>query len=270
MARFNLILPSDDPLPGPTRSVLVEAACHEWSLAGQLVVEMKNKDFVQLVLKARKDPKTPELQLQQLDAADFEPADDTWRKEILWDRHVLPVCADLKYRLQHNALGFLYKFGWRTQVATSRDCVHGCLSEENAKHLFWLCAVARFQWDYYLRPFHDLIEEDIDWQLVLFSTKLRLHLSTVRLYGDYAVQATFNIVRCCVFRALWLHRNKRLYNPEVSTSAGFVNHHASAYIQLHLRIFRAHAISKNKTKWAAFADHLAGVLKMPSISRQVQ
>ncbi|KAE8953708.1 hypothetical protein PR002_g32291, partial [Phytophthora rubi] len=32
MARFNLILPSDDPLPGPTRSVLVEAACHEWSL----------------------------------------------------------------------------------------------------------------------------------------------------------------------------------------------------------------------------------------------
>ncbi|EGZ04870.1 hypothetical protein PHYSODRAFT_454468, partial [Phytophthora sojae] len=150
------------------------------------------------------------------------------------DRHVLPVCADLKFRLQHNALGFRYKFAWRTQVTTSTTCVHDCPTTENALHLFWDCVVARYQWDFYLRPFRELIDGAIDWRLVLFPSSIRLQLSTVRVYGDYALQAIFNFVRCCVLRALWLHRNKRLYNPSVTTSAPFVKHHALAYIRLHL------------------------------------
>ncbi|KUF85832.1 hypothetical protein AM588_10001081 [Phytophthora nicotianae] len=259
--RLNLVTPRGGPLYGPTRPAKIESACHAWSLDGLLVVDMANRDFVRLVLKARKNSSIPDLPLRPLGLRDFTPSDRTWSLEYGWDRHVLPVCSDVKFRLQHNALGVRYKFKWRTQVDTSLTCVHGCIDAEDAKHLFWDCRVARFQWDFYLRPFEDLIEGDIDWTLVVFSERLRLKPTSLRLYGEQATHVVFNIVRCCVLRALWLHRNKRLYNPDVSTSATFVQHHAQAYIKLHLRKLAADAGTNANSKLPNLANMIASALQ---------
>ncbi|KAF4135669.1 Reverse transcriptase (RNA-dependent DNA polymerase) [Phytophthora infestans] len=242
--RLSLITPGDGPYYGPHRPTKVESACHGWCFNNVPVVDMANRDFVSLVLKARQTVKTPNLPLRQLGLGGLILDDRTWIAEYGWDRHVLPVCSDVKFRLQHNALGVRYKFKWRTQVDTSITCVHGCEDTEDAKHLFWECRVARVQWECYLKPFEDLIVGDIDWTLVVFSARLQLKPTSNRLYGEHAMQVVFNIIRCCVLRALWLHRNKRLYNPEVSTSAPFVKHHAQAYIKLHLRKLAADAATK--------------------------
>ncbi|GMF37507.1 unnamed protein product [Phytophthora lilii] len=97
---------------------------------------MANRDFVKLVLKAHKKSALPQLPLEQLGLTNFIVADDTWTKELYWDNHVLPICKDLKFRVQHNALGFLYKFHWRTNVASPDQCIHDCSAIENAVHLF--------------------------------------------------------------------------------------------------------------------------------------
>jgi exonuclease III len=256
LARFNLISPPDGPSFGPLRPIQVESATHGWSLDGHLIIDMTNRDFVKLLLKARKNQGVPTLQLKQLGLVDFDPPEDLWRRELNWDRHVLPVCADLKFRLQHNALGFRYKFGWHTEVITSCDCIHGCDTIENAEHLFWSCLVARYQWDFFLPPFEGLIVGDFAWQGIAFPGAIRLRPSAIRRYGEYAFQVTFSIVRCCVLRALWLHRNKRLYNPGVSTSSPFVQHHALAYIRLHLRKFRTTSIKQGFKQRALLVDQV--------------
>ena len=78
----------------------------------QLVTDMTNKDYVRIRLKARTESKLPVLPLRQLGIAGFTPTDNMWDFEYGLDRHVLPVAADVKYRLQHNALGIRYKFRW--------------------------------------------------------------------------------------------------------------------------------------------------------------
>ncbi|GMF65554.1 unnamed protein product [Phytophthora lilii] len=74
----------------------------------------------------------------------IEAAYHNWRFENqpvvdMANRDVLPICEDLKFRVQHNALGFLYKFHWRTNVASPDQCIHDCSAKENAVHLFWEC-----------------------------------------------------------------------------------------------------------------------------------
>ncbi|KAK1928369.1 hypothetical protein P3T76_016160 [Phytophthora citrophthora] len=262
IARFGLIVPQEGPHYGPVRSTLVESACHGWSFGDWDVIYMANRHFVRLLLEARSHQALPLLPLDRLHLASFTPTDDTWCREIAWDQHVLPVCADLKFRLQHNTLGFRYKFAWRTEVDTSTDCVHGCEAIEDAQHLFWLCPIACFQWDIYLAPFADLTHEDLGWRHVMFPGAFQLRTSIVERFGDFAIRATFNIVRCCVLRALWLHRNKRLYNPAVSTSSQFVKHHAAAYIQLHLRQYRRQAWKDGLKKSVKWVDHIGMVLGM--------
>ncbi|KAL7689776.1 hypothetical protein Plhal304r1_c014g0051811 [Plasmopara halstedii] len=84
-------------------------------------------------------------------------------------------------------------------------CIRGCIEVEDAKHLFWDCHVARYQWNYHLKPFKKLIEGNLDWTLAILLINLRL------------LQ-----LRCRALRALWLYRNKKLYITKVTTSAGFM------------------------------------------------
>ncbi|GMF39157.1 unnamed protein product [Phytophthora lilii] len=221
---------------------------------------MANRDFVKLVLKAHKKSALPQLPLEQLGLTNFIVADDTWTKELYWDNHVLPVCKDLKFRVQHNALGFLYKFHWRTNVASPDQCIHNCSAKENAVHLFWECRVAQFQWDFFLRPFNVLFTQPAVWQMLLFPDTTKILPTAIRLYGEPAVFITFSIIRCCVLRALWLHQNKWLYNLNVSTSSPFVQHHAKAYARLHLSLFKAKAFTKNNKKWIQMAEYLENQL----------
>ncbi|KAI9905223.1 hypothetical protein PsorP6_014184 [Peronosclerospora sorghi] len=261
MARFNLILPQHDPLHGPMRSSLVESACHAWSLDGMLVVDMANRHFDHLLLKARRTSSSVQLPLHQLQVHNFHPTQDMWRMELAWDRHVLPICSDVKYRLQHNAMGFLYKFQWRTQVSLSSACVHGCASIETASHLFWFCHVARDVWNYFLPPFAELIDGDFKWQHVLFPSTICVRPTTTQVYGDYAFRVVFNIVRCCVLRALWLHRNKRLYNSDIATSSPFVLHQAKAYVLIHLRQLQDAELQQGHGKRVAFIKKIWGCFR---------
>ncbi|KAI9910854.1 hypothetical protein PsorP6_010814 [Peronosclerospora sorghi] len=235
MTRFNLLLPQDGPRYGPMRSPLIESACHDWSLNGMLVINKKNRDFVHLLSTKLPDQESVPLPMRQLDVPSFHPSEDMWRKELMWDRYVLPVFSDVKYRLQHNAIRFLYKFQWRTQVTSSHTCVHECEPIETVYHLFWSCCVAKDVWNYFLPAFGGLTESSITWNGVLFPSVLRVHPKTTQDYGDRIFWVVFHVVRCCVLRAIWLHRNKRLYNSDITTSAPFVQQQARSYVILHLR-----------------------------------
>ena len=120
-----------------------------------------------------------------------------------------------------------------TEVATFSTCIYSCDAVKNGMHLFWLCPVASLHWKFYLLPFRDCLDGKITWSQLLSSS--RLLPATIKDYGHRALWDVFNIVRCCVFRSLWLHRNKRLYNPGTLTKAIFVRHHSFAYVDLHLR-----------------------------------
>ncbi|KAL7687195.1 hypothetical protein Plhal304r1_c023g0078801 [Plasmopara halstedii] len=76
---------------------------------------------------------------------------------------------------------------------------------------------------------------NLDWTLVIFAGAYQLTPTATKLYGVPAIQVVLNINNCCVLRALWLHRNNKLYNTEKTNSVGFVCNHARAYIQLHFR-----------------------------------
>ena len=174
------------------------------------------------------------------------------------DRHVLPIAADVKFRLQHNALGFRYKFWWRTDVITTSTCIHTCNVDETAIHMFWHCPVAHFQWEYYLVPFRAWVDGDISWSHILFLSSLPLLPSALPLFGNRALLIVFNIVRCCVLRSLWLHRNKLLYNPGATTNARFVRHHCYAYVDLHLRKLKHYALD---TGWCGLLRFITVVLE---------
>ncbi|KAI9914589.1 hypothetical protein PsorP6_007600 [Peronosclerospora sorghi] len=248
MTRFNLLLPQDGPRYGPMRSPLIESACHDWSLNGMLVINMKNRDFVHLLSTKLLDQEDVSLSLRKLDVPSFHPSEDMWRKELMWDRYVLPVFSDVKYRHQHNAIGFLYKFQWRTQVTSSHTCVHGCEPIETAYYLFWSCCVAKDVWNYFLPAFDGLTESSITWTGVLFP----IHPKTTQYYGDRIFWVVFQVVRCCVLRAIWLHRNKRLYNSDITTSAPFVQHQARSYVILHLRKIQEEETYNGRRKRADF------------------
>ncbi|KAL8004617.1 hypothetical protein Plhal703r1_c09g0046641 [Plasmopara halstedii] len=173
---------------GPSRPYKIEAACQAWSLDRQLVVSMENRDFVKLLLK------TQNIQL--------------------WDRSVLTVCSDVKFRLQHNALGVRYQFKSRTGVNMSTTCIHGCLRVEDAKHLSRLNFVV------------------------------------------------LNIIRCCALRAPRLYQNKKLYNTEVTTLAGFVCDHARAYISLHFCKLAEVALRTTNVKLTALINAVSSVLRL--------
>ncbi|KAL8014589.1 hypothetical protein Plhal710r2_c034g0125061 [Plasmopara halstedii] len=142
------------------------------------------------------------------------------------DRHVFSLCSNLKLRLQHNELGFRYKFRWRTEVISSNTCA---------------CRVAIHQWKVFLRPFDKFNIGAFDSSMIVFPHSIRLQHTTIQHYRAYAFCASITIVRCCGFRAVWLHRNKRVYNIDVSTSRDLVCQHAFAYIKLHFTQFQSRA-----------------------------
>ncbi|CAH0475294.1 unnamed protein product [Peronospora belbahrii] len=242
--RLNLLVNHDSPSFGPVFPRLIESARHDWSIDGTVVADMTNRDFVRLLLSLRFGSSTPSLPLQQLGVPEYLPSSGLWILEYGLDRHVLPVAADVKFRLQHNALGFRYKFCWRTEITTSSSCIHDCDAMETAIHLSWLCPVAKYQWNFFLQPFRDCLDGNVSWIHILFPASLRMLPSAIMVFGNRAILIVFHVVRCCVLRSLWLHRNKRLYNPGTSTNAAFVSHHCFAYVDLHLRTLRSYAERK--------------------------
>ena len=123
--------------------------------------------------------------------------------------------------------------------------------------------VASFQWDCYLLSFWGCLDGTITWSHILLLSSLQLLLSNIKIFGARAVLTVFNTIRWCDFRSLWLHRNKRLYNPETSTNALFVRHHCFAYVDLHLRKLKADA---ERRRWQGMLHFRLEILPALSLT----
>ncbi|CAK4101245.1 unnamed protein product, partial [Aphanomyces euteiches] len=87
--------------PPPPRTVC--AASHEWKIATGPIEHCPSRKIYDHLFKYE----VPALPIARL-AITTTPTAWHWAYEAQLNKHVLPVYADLKFRLQHNALGFLY------------------------------------------------------------------------------------------------------------------------------------------------------------------
>ena len=90
---------------------------------------------------------------------------------------------------------------------------------------------------------------------------LRILPDTVKAYRHRTLLIVFNIARCCVFRSLWLHRNKRLYNLGYTMNGVFARHHFFACVTLHLRKLKALSVHRNRRgRLLFFSRYTPGIL----------
>lgn len=214
--------------PGPSTPTAVSSALHGWRLRGTFVIDMHNRDFYRLLHKLRPLPCMPHGALGVASEPDW---DKMWRREHSLDRDVLPVLGDLKFRLQHNALGVRVKYQWHTDDV---NCVHGCPTIETPRHLFWDCPYAQALWQMYLPTLDEATMKPLDWEAVVFLHKAGVTRTAALNVGQHNFLRVFNVIRCCVLRSLWLHRNERIYRPTTRSSQAALNAHAQCYAQLHL------------------------------------
>lgn len=144
---------------------------------------------------------------------DFSVSDTFWSSQDSYHRRVLPVIADLVYRLRHNALGCRYRYRWRTTNPQSTTCIFGCSTHETPRHLFWDCPTAAQLWAFYLPPLQRLYDTPITWTKVLFDDQVKLRPPALASYGSTLISEVFTCIRGCIFRVLWLHRNTTVYQP---------------------------------------------------------
>ncbi|RQM10836.1 hypothetical protein B5M09_012197 [Aphanomyces astaci] len=172
-----------------------------------------------------------------------------WPRERDLDKYLLPVFADLKYRLQHNALGLLYKYAWRRD---STHCLHGCHTPETAQHLFWACPFASTLWQIYSAPL-DTIFGNIEWKSLLFMDDLHPTETYKRRFHKEAF-VMLHFVRSIIWRQLWLHRNTLLMDsadPHPISIAQEVR----SYLALHLKHYHERLIGlDNKRRLRRFLD----------------
>ena len=173
----------------------------------------------------------PPLPLLQLSVPDVALSPSHWAHEQLLQRDVLLIYADFLFRLQHNGLGFRYKYRWLTTMV---HCVHGCSSPETPFHLLWECHMARHLWRLFLSPLSRLFLSTLGWDQVLFLHNLDVPAASRHLFGSRLPIRLFNIVRCVVLRTLWLNRNKALYDSPALHFFG-VFRQCSTMVRLHFQ-----------------------------------
>ncbi|ETV94802.1 hypothetical protein H310_11476 [Aphanomyces invadans] len=173
-----------------------------------------------------------------------------WQREISMDKSLLPVFRDVRFRLHHNALGFLYKYAWRSGSTT---CVHGCNSTEDAKHLFWDCPQAQRVWQYYLAPFED-ISGKLHWQDILFTDSISIKTEHKTTYQD-SFFSLLRFIQAICFRQLWLQRNLLLYDEAFPDSLA-LGAEAQAYLWLHIQAYLKRIEGPDKRKLHRFCSQL--------------
>lgn len=215
--------------PLPPEGMVV--ALHRWTFDGRDIINAPNKVILRLLCTHA----PPGLPLTRLGAPEVVLTQSYWDKEKTLRRDILPIFADFLFRLQHNGLGFRYKYGWHT---TDIDCVHGCSEPETPQHLLWDCYMAKGIWRLFLAPFHRLFDVRLGWTQVLFLHNLEVPLSRRETYGYLLPLRLFNIVRCCVLRTLWMNRNKAIYDEPALPFHG-VYRQCLTMIRLHFqRLFK--------------------------------
>ena len=231
------------PLPSQLLVTLGSRSCHvashDWTFFWPTGT-LHSLDTISLgaIYKSLHTAVIPDLPLTQLSVSST-PAPSTWVLEHRLDRFVLPVYRDFKFRLQHNALGFLYKYAWRTDVVQPLYCplCEGPL--ETPIHLLWTCPLVLPLWTPWLLPFASLLSHAITWRHIVFLDMLTV-ADTVPMPQQALVPIVFNIVRCLMLRSIWLHRNEILYSPSIQFNAFKIQIPVHVYFRLHWRSLHQH------------------------------
>ncbi|KAF4027975.1 Reverse transcriptase (RNA-dependent DNA polymerase) [Phytophthora infestans] len=232
------------PLPPET----MIAALHVWTFDGHDIVHATNSTIRRLLAATAPPP----LPLERLGAPNTVLPASFWATERVLQRDILPTFSDLLFRLQHNGLGFRYKYGWHT---ADTQCVHRCPDTETAKHLFWDCILASRLWHFFLPPFRRILQLEFTWDQVLFLQGVEVPPVAKDTYGTSLPIRLFNIVRCCVFRALWMNRNKAIYDGPALSFVG-VYRQSLATVRLHFqRLFKS-LTNPRKLECTTYKSHL--------------
>lgn len=207
------------------------SALHVWTFDGIDIATVSNRVIKHLLVD--RDP--PPLPLLQLSVPDVDIGASHWALELVLRRDVLPVYSDFVFRLQHNGLGFRYKYRWHTGEV---NCVYGCATPETPYHLLWDCYRAKRLWLLFLPPFSRLFQSMIDWPQVLFLHQLRVPAHNQATFGSFTPVRLFNVVRSVILRTLWLNRNKAIFDPPALQFMG-VFRQCLTLVRLHLqRLFK--------------------------------
>ncbi|KAG6612001.1 putative pollike protein [Phytophthora cinnamomi] len=221
------------PAIGPHLPAGLSAARHEWTFDKVEFVKGMNHQFYHLLHKLPEIKRKPHLPL----GVAVEPLwKDLWKRERSLDRDLLPILADIKFRLQHNGLNVRKKYKHQTSDVL---CVHGCSDVEDAEHLFWTCPVARAAWDFFLPDYQSLLQPEVTWAGVVYLQGMVFQPTALLDFGSHNLLRVFNVLRCSVLYMLWLHHNDCMMNG-TSTNKDYVIQRAKAYVRLHLlRMSRA-------------------------------
>ena len=233
-------IPLDQGLPfGPAFPSAVSSALHGWSFHGRLFISLTNQKIYRVLHSLPKITSMPHSALGIAQAPDWT---SMWKLELAYDREVLPILRDLKFRLQHNALGFRHKHRFHT---VDINCSHGCDDPETAKHLFWDCRIVRPAWTATLRRLDALFASPPTWPSIVYLQDLAFTDSALERFGRHNLVRVFNVIRCAVLYPTWLHRNDRIYQT-VQPSASYIVARAEAYVKLHLQRLSATADDNNR------------------------
>ncbi|KAE9194716.1 hypothetical protein PF002_g22695 [Phytophthora fragariae] len=179
-----------------------------------------------------------------------------WIRDIKMGKHLLPVYADLLYRLQHNALFLGYRFKHRDESLA--QCHHSCGTLETAPHLFWYCTAALQVWSMWLPPFQDVFETKLEWESILFF-KLKPTPAAKKEYG-YCLFAMLNIIRA-IFRCLWMHQNDLRFHG-MQPNVIDVQAQVTAIIKLHVKRFYQDLLQKSLSHSGLKCNQLQTLLRL--------
>ncbi|RLN87255.1 hypothetical protein BBJ28_00025156, partial [Nothophytophthora sp. Chile5] len=153
--------------------------------------------------------------------------------DIKMNKHVLPVNADLLYRLQHNALYVGFRLQHVNGAATL--CHHGCNVVETVAHLFWYCEFAADVWSEWLTVLQRYFDSPIEWGTIVYFMDIVPTEHAKNAFG-YSLFVIFHIVRVVVLRCLGTHRNDIRFHGEKPNVIA-VKARVHALIDLHVAAF---------------------------------
>ncbi|KAK1928959.1 hypothetical protein P3T76_015599 [Phytophthora citrophthora] len=230
--RLMSIQVTEAPLPGPHLPREQCAASHGWTFDDVVFLDGANHHFYHLLHKKPAIQRLPHTPLGIVNAPKWI---EMWKRERTLNKDVLPILADIKFRLQHNGLNVRSKYQHQT---TDVLCVHGCGVVETARHLFWDCSTATTAWQEFLPEFRTLLTGEITWEAVVYTQKVAFTQHVATSIGAHNMLRVFNVLRCSVLYILWLHHNDCMMNG-AETNHMYVISRARSYVTLHLDRLRA-------------------------------
>ncbi|TDH71915.1 uncharacterized protein CCR75_005699 [Bremia lactucae] len=246
-----------EPQFGPVQAVCYYSAFHAWVFNSYEIAELS-------VARIRNLLSTHEVPLLPLSRLGIEliPPDLMWKRDIKMNKHILPVYADLLYRLQHNAL-FL---GYRLQHIPNADtlCPFGCNTLETPSHLFWFCDLATRVWTAWLPILQQLFSSNLYWDSLLFFI-VEPKSSAISKFG-YNVYVILHIVRTVIFRCLWMHRNDvRFHSVQVNLIS--VQATITAVVRLHVERYSLELQQKQLSHSGLILRQLRALLELLPATR---